>query len=51
MARGPGLHLSVTVFAAGAVVLVVELLGARVLAPFFGSSSYVWSALIAVTLL
>ncbi len=51
MQRGPALHLSVTVFAAGAVVLVLEILGARVLAPFLGSSSYVWSALISVTLL
>lgn len=51
MTRGPGMSLSVTVVLAGAVVLVLEILGARVLAPFFGASSYVWSALISVTLL
>src|SRR5438874_2593648 len=43
--------LRVTVFLAGAVVLILEILGARLLAPFFGSTQYVWSALIAVTLL
>jgi len=48
--RGP-LLLGVTVFLAGAVVLVLEILGARLLAPFFGASQYVWSALIAVTML
>ncbi len=40
-----------TVFCAGAVVLILEILGAKLLAPFFGSTQYVWSALIAVTLL
>src|SRR6185503_877041 len=43
--------LRLTVFLAGAVVLILEILGARLLAPFFGSTQYVWSALIAVTLL
>lgn len=35
----------------GALVMAVEVLGARVLAPFFGVSLFVWTALIAVTLL
>jgi len=39
------------VFFAGASVLFIELAGARLLAPVYGSSLYVWSALIAVTLL
>ena len=43
--------LSVTVFLAGAAVLILEILGARLLAPFFGTSQSVWSAIIAVTLL
>jgi len=38
------------VFFTGAVVLVLEILGTRVISPFFGSTLYVWSALIAVTL-
>jgi predicted membrane-bound spermidine synthase len=38
------------VFVTGAVVLVIELMGARAMAPFFGSGIYTWSALIAVTL-
>jgi len=43
--------LRATVFLAGAAVLIIELLGARLLAPFFGTTQFVWSALIAVTLL
>lgn len=40
-----------TVFATGAVILVLEIVGSRILAPFFGSTQYVWSSLIAVTML
>ncbi len=43
------LYLLVAV--AGAAVLAIELLGTRVLAPFYGSSLYLWAALITVTLL
>jgi spermidine synthase len=39
------------VFLAGATVLFVEIAGSKVLAVIFGSSLYVWSALITVTLL
>ena len=42
------LHL--TVFTTGAVVLIVEIMGTRVLAPFYGATVFVWSSLIAVTL-
>lgn len=35
----------------GAVVLVVEILGAKMLTPWFGSSHFVWTAQIAITLL
>ncbi|MFH2201863.1 MAG: fused MFS/spermidine synthase [Elusimicrobiota bacterium] len=38
------------VFLSGAAVLVIELLGTRVIAPYFGATVYVWSALITVTL-
>jgi hypothetical protein len=42
--------LLVTVFVTGAAVLVLEMTGARVLAPYYGSGLYSWSALISVTL-
>jgi spermidine synthase len=35
----------------GAAVLALEILGTRLLSPYFGSNLYVWSALISVTLL
>ncbi|MGZ8919929.1 MAG: fused MFS/spermidine synthase, partial [Limisphaerales bacterium] len=34
----------------GAAILVVEILGAKMLAPFVGTSHFVWTAQIAVTL-
>ncbi len=37
-------------FLTGAIVLVVEILGTRVVSPYYGASVYVWSALIGVTL-
>ncbi len=42
--------LLITVFVTGASILIIELIGTRVLAPYFGSGIYTWSALIAVTL-
>lgn len=45
------LYLTVLVFVSGAAVLAVELLGTRVLGPFYGVSLFLWSALITVTLL
>jgi spermidine synthase len=42
-------HLPV-VFTTGAAVLIIEVLGTRVVAPVFGMTVYVWSALITVTL-
>lgn len=35
----------------GAAVMMIELLGTRIIGPFYGVSIFVWSALIAVTLL
>ncbi|TBR24351.1 hypothetical protein EPO15_04190 [bacterium] len=39
-----------TAFASGAAVLILELVGTRLVSPVFGSTLYVWSALICVTL-
>ena len=45
-----GAALYVIVFISGASVLAVEILGTRVLGPFYGVSLFLWSALITVTL-
>ena len=49
----PGLRLflHVTATITGACVLVVEILGAKMLAPYFGTSHFVWTAQIGVTLI
>lgn len=39
-----------TIFTTGAVILIVEILGTRTLAPFYGSTIFVWSSLITATL-
>jgi SAM-dependent methyltransferase len=44
------LELFATVFVTGAVVMVVEILGTRLIGPVFGVSLFVWAALLAVTL-
>ncbi|MDQ7829600.1 MAG: fused MFS/spermidine synthase [Armatimonadota bacterium] len=45
-----GVVLRVVVFGAGAVLMGLEIVGSRVLAPFFGSSVYVWGSLISIFL-
>jgi spermidine synthase len=35
----------------GAIILIVEILGAKMLAPYFGTSHFVWTAQIGVTLI
>ena len=42
--------LEITVFLCGAIVMVFELVGSRVLAPYLGTSIYVWTSLIGVIL-
>ena len=44
------LPLYTVVFVSGAVVLAVEIVGTRVLGPFYGVNLFLWSALITVTL-
>jgi spermidine synthase len=42
--------LEITVFLCGAVVMVFELVGSRVLGPYFGTSIFVWTSLIGIIL-
>ena len=37
-------------FIEGSAVMATELIGAKMLAPFFGSSLYVWATVLAITL-
>ena len=48
--RGRHWRLYLLVSVSGAAVLAVELLGTRLLGPFYGVSLFLWSALISVTL-
>jgi len=45
------LYLYCLVFVSGAAVLAIEILGTRILGPYYGVSLFLWSALIAVTLI
>src|SRR5512135_1750325 len=40
--------LIVSVFICGAVVMIFELAGSRIMAPYFGGSIYVWTGIIGV---
>ena len=40
-----------TVATTGAAVMMLELLGTRIIGPFYGVSLYVWSSLISVALI
>lgn len=42
--------LEATVFVCGAVVMVYEIIGSRIVSPFIGTSTYVWTSLIGVIL-
>jgi spermidine synthase len=44
------LFLYVTAAITGGAIMIVEILGAKMLAPYFGASHFVWTAQIAVTL-
>lgn len=42
--------LEIVVFTSGALVMIYEIIGSRILAPFIGTSTYVWTSLIGVIL-
>lgn len=42
--------LEIVVFVCGAVVMIFELVGSRVLGPYFGTSLFVWTSLIGIIL-
>lgn len=42
--------LNLTVFVCGALVMVYEIIGSRIVSPFIGASTYVWTSLIGVIL-
>jgi spermidine synthase len=44
------LYLIVTAVVCGAQVMIVEVMGSRIIGPFFGVSLFVWTSLITVTL-
>jgi spermidine synthase len=44
-------YIYLTVFITGAAILILEILGTRIIAPYYGTTLFVWSALIGVTLL
>lgn len=47
----PSIALWLLVFSCGWFVMLTELVGARVLAPYFGNSIYVWGSVIAIFML
>lgn len=42
--------IEITIFVCGAVVMIFELVGSRILGPFFGTSIFVWTSLIGIVL-
>src|SRR5829696_8279717 len=42
--------LELAVFVCGAVVMIYEIIGSRIVSPFIGTSTYVWTSLIGVIL-
>ena len=45
-----GFFVHVVALFSGAALMSLEMVGSRILAPFFGSSIYVWGSLIGVVL-
>src|SRR5512134_3009574 len=44
------LGLELIVFVCGAATMIVELVGSRVLAPYLGTSTFIWTSLIGIVL-
>lgn len=44
------MRLEIVVFCSGGIVMIFEIVGSRVLSPFIGNSTYVWTSLIGVIL-
>lgn len=44
------ISLEITVFVSGGLLMTYEIIGSRILAPFIGTSTYVWTSLIGVIL-
>ncbi|MGI8468180.1 MAG: fused MFS/spermidine synthase [Pyrinomonadaceae bacterium] len=42
--------LEIVVFVCGALVMIYEIIGSRILAPYIGASTYIWTSLIGVIL-
>src|SRR5688572_27253680 len=42
--------LEITVFTCGALVMIYEIIGSRIVSPFIGTSTYVWTSLIGIIL-
>lgn len=42
--------IEITVFTCGALVMIFEIIGSRLLSPFIGTSTYVWTSLIGIIL-
>jgi len=51
VSRAEQIYYLVTAAVCGAIVMMLEVLGSRVVGPFFGVSLFVWTSLITVTLL
>ncbi|HBE84116.1 MAG TPA: fused MFS/spermidine synthase [Pyrinomonadaceae bacterium] len=47
---GPSIVLEFVVLVCGAVVMAYEIIGSRIVAPYIGTSTYVWTSLIGVIL-
>lgn len=48
--KRPSFAVDLAVFACGAVVMTYEIIGSRIVSPFIGASTYVWTSLIGVIL-
>ena len=50
LSRVTGYKIEAAVFLSGALVMVFEIVGSRIVSPFLGASTYIWTSLIGVIL-